>query len=144
MHWGFFASNVSVLIEPNAFIEGRIDLIQIIKNISPADIRAKQTLLSQHAHRLHYSLDDYPNDAFEIMMKGVYHQALVRRHQQSANATDEIVVQPDDTTTDTILMPTLNTENVIKPTHVHDSTTTSTTAAIGADGGDNSVATAVD
>lgn len=97
MHWASFARNVSVLIDPNAFIEGRVDLVQTIKSISPADIRAKQTLLSQHAHRLHYSIDDYPNDAFETMMKGVYHQARVRQHQQPTNttSTDEIVEQSD-------------------------------------------------
>ena len=102
MHWASFARNVSVLIDPNAFIEGRVDLIQTIKSISSTDILAKQTLLSQHAHRLHYSIDDYPNDAFEIMMKGVYHQARVRQHQQPTTI-DELVGQsdPDDMTTAT-------------------------------------------
>lgn len=98
MHWASFARNVSVLIDPNAFVEGRVDLIQTIRSISSTDILAKQTLLSQHAHRLHYSIDDYPNDAFEIMMKGVYYQARVRQHQQPiCNTTiDELVTgQPN-------------------------------------------------
>ena len=78
-HWGPFAKNASVYIDENKIMSGEIDLIQYLQAIPQEQIKAMQHTISKYGHRIQYALDDYRNDAFEIMLKGIYRYGMMRR-----------------------------------------------------------------
>jgi hypothetical protein len=45
-------------------------------------------VISKHGHSLHYALDDYENDAVEIMLKGVYRYGRERTKLSRSNTSN--------------------------------------------------------
>ena len=70
--------SASVYIDENKIMSGEIDLIQYLQAIPQDKIKAMQYTISRYGHRLQYAIDDYPNDAFEIMLKGIYRYGMIR------------------------------------------------------------------
>lgn len=88
MHWGPIAQRASVYINIHGVMNGSIDLIHELESISKARILDMQRVISKHGHSLHYALDDYENDAVEIMLKGVYRYGRERTKLSRSNTSN--------------------------------------------------------
>lgn len=80
-HWGPLVHNASVYIDAQRLISGEVNLIEELQSISKERRKAMQRTISELGHALQYSLDDYPNDAVEIILKGVHRYGKMRSEQ---------------------------------------------------------------
>ena len=87
MHWGPIAHRASVYINIHGVMNGSIDLIHELESISKARVLGMQRVISKHGHSLHYALDDYENDAVEIMLKGVYRYGRERSSRSNSSSS---------------------------------------------------------
>jgi len=93
MHWGPIARKASVYVDIHRVMNGSIDLIQELESIPKSKVLDMQRVISKYGHSLHYALDDYENDAVEIMLKGVYRYGRYRSRSYNRSSDLESVDQ---------------------------------------------------
>jgi len=79
--WHFWSNhriNSMVVLNATAYVSGEFDVLAYLASIDPVRIRKIQGTIAQHAHRLQYALDDYPDDAIDIILRGAWHMAKTR------------------------------------------------------------------
>ena len=78
-HYAGWAANASVLIPPEPFLRGEVDLIGRLAALSKARVRKMQALIGHNAHRLVYGLDPVEGDAIDVFLG-----ALLERKRRSS------------------------------------------------------------
>ena len=68
LHWGPFRKQSRVLMDMDAVLSGRVDVLQTLRAIPAAQVRAMQEAIGEFGNRMHYAADDSPNDALDIIM----------------------------------------------------------------------------
>ncbi|KAJ8605593.1 hypothetical protein CTAYLR_000031 [Chrysophaeum taylorii] len=78
--WHFWADHRRdmVVVNETAYLSGGFDIFDYLRAIPSPRIRAMQASIAVNAHRLQYALEDYPDDAVDILLKGAWHFALAR------------------------------------------------------------------
>jgi hypothetical protein len=64
-----WARNASVLIDPEPFLAGKVDLFRLLSSISAQRVGKMQALIARHAKRLVYSIDHVHNDALDLILE---------------------------------------------------------------------------
>ena len=84
-HWGSWFRNATVALDPKRVASGELDVVQELRAVPAAQVRAMQRVIAEHAHCMHYvhatphnGTQPAPSphmaraaDAFEISLKGV-------------------------------------------------------------------------
>ncbi|KAJ8604665.1 hypothetical protein CTAYLR_009805 [Chrysophaeum taylorii] len=76
--WAGHAANAMVVLNATAYLAGDLDVLAHLSAIDPSIVRKMQATIALHAHRLHYAIDDYPDDAVDLLLKGAAHLAATR------------------------------------------------------------------
>jgi hypothetical protein len=79
-HFHGWARNASVLVDPELFLHGKMDLFELLSSMSRRRIGRMQTLIAHNARRLVYSLDYVRNDALDVMTELQWQSMLHDAH----------------------------------------------------------------
>lgn len=82
-HWQAMAREASVYVNATDFVNGRIDLIEMLQAIPRSKVLEMQAIISHYGHQWQWSVDEFKNDAFEITLKGVHQYAKRSSKQKS-------------------------------------------------------------
>mmetsp|Transcript_15116 Transcript_15116/g.41791 ORF Transcript_15116/g.41791 Transcript_15116/m.41791 type:complete len:569 (+) Transcript_15116:97-1803(+) len=91
-HWGHWKKQGRVLVDRQAFVEGRIDLYSLLSTIPPQLQTLMQQTLSRFARQFQYSLTDDPGrDGIHTILEGLRNEMLESKRQglcRSKNVVD--------------------------------------------------------
>lgn len=79
--WHFWANhrqNSMVVINASTYLHGDFDVLRYLASIDHDIVLKMQHNIAAHAHRLQYALDDYPDDAVDVILRGAAHMAKAR------------------------------------------------------------------
>ena len=71
-HMGGWARNATVLVDPEAFLRGEVDVLARLRRMPDERVRHMQGVLGRNAHRLMYSLDTHRNDAIGLLLREMF------------------------------------------------------------------------
>jgi hypothetical protein len=75
-HWGHFRNQSHVYIDRQDFLEGRVDLFEVLAGIvASGEARRMQESIAAHGHAFQYSVRDFPGDAVERLLVGATREA---------------------------------------------------------------------
>jgi len=77
LHWGPFRSDSRVLLDGEKVADGTLDVLTTLKAIPKARVQEMQRTIATLGHRMHYGLEDTPNDALEILLNTITDHADV-------------------------------------------------------------------
>ena len=68
VHFGSWARNATLLVPPESYLSGDLDLFRHLAAISSDQIHAMQLTIARHARRLVFGLDHQHGDALDVLL----------------------------------------------------------------------------
>ena len=82
-HWSAaFKPETRVMLDGEKVLRGAVNVLRELEAISPPRIAAMQQAIADHAHQMHYAVDDAPGDAFDTAFRAVLEGARERECRQ--------------------------------------------------------------
>ena len=75
-HWGDWKQQARVLVPRRDFVEGRIDLYELLSTIPIELKQLMEDTIAIHARRFQYSIFEDPHDGIRAMLQGLHNRAL--------------------------------------------------------------------
>eukprot|EP00440_Ansanella_granifera_P053631 gb/GFBE01058142.1/.p1 GENE.gb/GFBE01058142.1/~~gb/GFBE01058142.1/.p1 ORF type:complete len:1389 (+),score=207.12 gb/GFBE01058142.1/:1-4167(+) len=78
-HWGTWENQSAVYIEESRVVSGEVELRDFLAAIPEQDVLRMQDTIAHYGHQWQFALDDFPGDAFDVLLKGAH-----RKSQENA------------------------------------------------------------
>lgn len=78
--WAGHTQNAMVTVNITSYLAGQFDVLKHLAAIPPGTVAKMQHTIAANAHRLQYALDDVPDDAVDLILRGAAHMARARDH----------------------------------------------------------------